>query len=106
MILDIHNLTRHVADVEIARPRALLSWLFGWGKERNEPPWFAALKCWSEIGDIVAESEGWGTPPTSHINSHKLTIHFIMVSSRWDKTNHYRAYAPHPPTSGFARPSV
>ena len=60
MILDIHNLTRLVADVEVARPRALLSWLFGWGGRRNEPAWFEALKCWSEIGDIVADSESWG----------------------------------------------
>jgi hypothetical protein len=60
MILDIHNLTRLVADVEVARPRALLSWLFGWGGRRNEPAWFDALKCWSEIGDIVADSESWG----------------------------------------------
>ena len=60
MILDIHNFTRLVADVEVARPRALLSWLFGWGAQRNEPAWFDALKCWSEIGDIVADSESWG----------------------------------------------
>lgn len=60
MILDIHNLTRLVADVEVARPRALLSWLLGWGARRNEPAWFDALKCWSEIGDIVADSESWG----------------------------------------------
>lgn len=61
MILDIHNLTRQFADVEVARPRTLIAALFGWGRVGNEPSWFEALKCWSEIGDIVAESESWGT---------------------------------------------
>lgn len=73
MILDIHNFTRLVADVEVARPRALLAWLFGWGRRRNEPPWFEALKCWSEIGDIVAESEGWDGTKRSVIE-HNLHI--------------------------------
>lgn len=60
MILDIHNLTRQFTDVEVARPRALVYALFGWNRKKDEKPWFEALKCWSEIGDIVAESESWG----------------------------------------------
>ncbi|KAG8811307.1 hypothetical protein FRC19_003996 [Serendipita sp. 401] len=105
MILDIHNLSRRIADVEIARPRALLAWLFGWRKprrrpittaggadnvksrsdeeqaldeEEEEPAWFEALKCWSEIGDIVAESEGWdGTRRT--VIEH--TLHILLLPS-------------------------
>ncbi|PVG03497.1 hypothetical protein CPB86DRAFT_869424 [Serendipita vermifera] len=76
MILDIHNLSRRMADVEVARPRALLAWLFGWGPRRNEPPWFEAIKCWSEIGDIIAESEGWdGTKRT--VVEH--TLHILLL---------------------------
>ena len=66
MILDIHHLSRQIADVHLSRPRPLrmLAWLFGWrnsGADAEVPPWFDALKCWSELGDIVAETESWGT---------------------------------------------
>jgi hypothetical protein len=74
MILDIHNLSRKVADLEVARPRALLAWLFGWGPQRNEPSWFEALKCWSEIGDIVAESEGWGESYFLYLRNPSLVL--------------------------------
>ncbi|KAG8795848.1 hypothetical protein FRC17_008072, partial [Serendipita sp. 399] len=102
MILDIHNLSRRMAGVEIARPRTLLAWLFGWrrssssssspfsaAKGRNgeksgeqeqeqeqEPAWFEALRCWSEIGDIVAESEGWDGTRRSVIEH---TLHILLL---------------------------
>lgn len=88
MILDIHHLSRQIADVHVSRPRPLrmLAWLFGWRQaktrgaevqvEAEEPPWFDALKCWSELGDIVAESEGWDGTRRSVIE-HTLHILFL-----------------------------